>query len=52
MDREKVLEKEMVKAADSEPASFRPPSGDTAVAGCNTNGESDVEALLAKLRAL
>lgn len=52
MDRERVLEKEAVKAVESEPAAFPPSSGDAAVSSCGTNGESDVEALLAKLRAL
>lgn len=52
MDREGVLEKEMAKAAGSEPAAFPPASRDAAVGSSCTSAESDVEALLAKLRAL
>lgn len=52
LERERVLDKETVKAVESEPAAFQPTSGDAALSSCSTNGESDVEALLAKLRAL
>ncbi|CAF99770.1 unnamed protein product [Tetraodon nigroviridis] len=52
VDREKVSEKETGKAVDPEPAAPSPTSGDAPVGSRSTNGESDVEALLAKLRAL
>lgn len=52
LDRERVLEKETVKVAEREPEAFQPTPGDGAVSSCSTNGEPDVEALLAKLRAL
>lgn len=58
LDRERVMERETVKAAKKEmevgadPPAFQLTSTDAAVSSCNTNGESDVEALLAKLRAL
>lgn len=52
LERERVLGKETVKVVESEPAAFQPTSGDAALSSCTTHGESDVEALLAKLRAL
>lgn len=52
LDRERASEREAAKEAEHEPAAFRPTSGDAALSSCSTNGESDVEALLAKLRAL
>lgn len=58
LDRERVIERETVKPTEKEieveaerPA-FQPSSTGAAVSSCGTNGESDVEALLAKLRAL
>lgn len=58
LDRERVTERETVKAAkkemevEADPLAFQLTSIDAAVSSCSTNGESDVEALLAKLRAL
>ncbi|CAJ1049539.1 protein diaphanous homolog 3-like isoform X2 [Xyrichtys novacula] len=58
MDRERVVEREMVKPiekeaeVEAEPPAFQSTSNSAAVSICSTNGESDVEALLAKLRAL
>uniref|UniRef100_UPI0037E855E0 protein diaphanous homolog 3-like n=1 Tax=Semicossyphus pulcher TaxID=241346 RepID=UPI0037E855E0 len=58
LDRERVVAREMVKPAaiemevEAEPSAFQPTSTAAAVSSCSTNGESDVEALLAKLRAL
>ncbi|XP_051234218.1 protein diaphanous homolog 3-like isoform X3 [Dicentrarchus labrax] len=58
LDRERVVEREMVKPTEkemeveAEPPAFQPTSTVAAVSSCSTNGESDVEALLAKLRAL
>lgn len=54
--RERVMEREMVKATEKEvegePTAFQLTSSSAAVSSCTTNGESDVETLLAKLRAL
>ncbi|XP_050930310.1 protein diaphanous homolog 3 [Lates calcarifer] len=58
LDRERVVEREMVKLTEkemevgAESLAFQPSSSGAAVSSCSTNGESDVEALLAKLRAL
>ncbi len=62
LDRERVVEREAVKLTEkqreveAEPPSFQPSfqpsSTGAAVSSCTTNGDSDVEALLAKLRAL
>ncbi|XP_059208190.1 protein diaphanous homolog 3-like [Centropristis striata] len=58
LDRERVVERETVKPTEKEmevearPPAFQPSSTGAAVSSCSTNGESDVEALLAKLRAL
>lgn len=58
LDRERVMERETVKPTEkeieveAEPLAFQPSSTGAAVSSCGTNGESDVEALLAKLRAL
>lgn len=58
LERERVMERGTVKAAKKEmevkadPPAFQLTSVGTAVSSCSTNGESDVEALLAKLRAL
>ncbi|XP_039988200.1 protein diaphanous homolog 3-like isoform X2 [Xiphias gladius] len=58
LDRERVVERETVKLSEKEveveaqPPAFQPSSTGAAVSSCSTNGESDVEALLAKLRAL
>eukprot|EP00066_Takifugu_rubripes_P005695 XP_003969938.1 PREDICTED: protein diaphanous homolog 3 isoform X1 [Takifugu rubripes] len=52
LERERVLDGETVKVVESDPAAFQPTSRDAALSSCSTNGESDVEALLAKLRAL
>ncbi|KAM9366254.1 protein diaphanous homolog 3-like [Symphorus nematophorus] len=58
LDRERVVEREVVKPTqkevevEAEPPAFQPTSTVAAVSSCSTNGESDVEALLAKLRAL
>ncbi|XP_076586660.1 protein diaphanous homolog 3-like [Chaetodon auriga] len=50
LDRERVVEREMVKPTEKAmEVDAEPPA---AVSSCSTNGESDVEALLAKLRAL
>ncbi|XP_042341662.1 LOW QUALITY PROTEIN: protein diaphanous homolog 3-like [Plectropomus leopardus] len=57
-DRERVVERETVKPPEkemevkAEPPAFQPSSTRAGVSSCSTNGESDVEALLAKLRAL
>nr|XP_046246890.1 protein diaphanous homolog 3-like isoform X4 [Scatophagus argus] len=58
LDRERVVERETVKQTEkemeveTEPPAFQPTSTGAAVSCCSTNGDSDVEALLAKLRAL
>lgn len=57
MDRERVVEREAIKTAEKEKAEaetpvFQPSTSGPAISNCGTNGESDVEALLAKLRAL
>ncbi|XP_073319852.1 protein diaphanous homolog 3-like [Pagrus major] len=59
LDRERVVERVTVKPNEKEteveaqPPAFQPASTSAAVSSsCGTNGESDVEALLAKLRAL
>ncbi|XP_030271041.1 protein diaphanous homolog 3 isoform X2 [Sparus aurata] len=59
LDRERVVEKVPVKPIEKEmeveaqPPAFQPTSTGAAVSSsCGSNGESDVEALLAKLRAL
>lgn len=58
LDRERVVEREAVKLTEkqreveAEPPSFQLSSTGAAVSSCSTNGDSDVEALLAKLRAL
>lgn len=58
LDRERVVERETVKPTEkereveAEPPAFQPSSTCAADSSCTTNGESDVEALLAKLRAL
>ncbi|XP_029282034.1 protein diaphanous homolog 3-like isoform X2 [Cottoperca gobio] len=58
LNRERVFEREKVKPTEKEmevetdPPAFQPSSTANAVSSCSTNGESDVEALLAKLRAL
>ncbi|KAK5874149.1 hypothetical protein PBY51_019122 [Eleginops maclovinus] len=58
LDRERVVDRETVKKTEKEmevvkePPSRKLSSTDAAVNSCSTNGESDVEALLAKLRAL
>ncbi|XP_044051300.1 protein diaphanous homolog 3-like [Siniperca chuatsi] len=57
LDRERAVERETVKnekemEVEAEPPAFQPSSTGAAVNSCSTNGESDVEALLAKLRAL
>ncbi|KAM7424347.1 hypothetical protein PAMA_000608 [Pampus argenteus] len=55
LDRERVVERETVKltanemGVEAEPQAFHPSSAGATVSSC---GESDVEALLAKLRAL
>ncbi|XP_049903621.1 protein diaphanous homolog 3-like isoform X1 [Epinephelus moara] len=57
-DRERVVERETVKSTGremevkAEPLASQPSSTGAAVSSCSANGESDVEALLAKLRAL
>lgn len=57
-ERERVIERGLVKAAEretevgAEPPAFQPTSAGAAVSSCSANGESDVEALLARLRAL
>ncbi|XP_008273742.1 protein diaphanous homolog 3 [Stegastes partitus] len=58
LNRERVVEAEMVRVTEKEtdveadaPA-FQPSSSGPAVSSCGTNGDSDVEALLAKLRSL
>lgn len=58
-DRERVIERRMVKAAEpeveAEPPAFPPTpaaAATNAAGGCGANGVSDVETLLAKLRAL
>ncbi|XP_054869567.1 protein diaphanous homolog 3-like isoform X2 [Amphiprion ocellaris] len=57
LNRERVVEAEMVKVTEKEPeveadTPASQPSSGPAVSSCGTNGESDVEALLARLRAL
>ncbi|CAK6965931.1 protein diaphanous homolog 3-like [Scomber scombrus] len=58
LERERVVDREMVKPTvkemgiEAEPPAFQPSSTGATVSSCSTNGESDVEALLAKLRAL
>ncbi|XP_068435700.1 protein diaphanous homolog 3-like isoform X2 [Clinocottus analis] len=58
LDRERVVERETArplekeKEVEAEPPAFRPPPAGVAVSERSTNGESDLEALLAKLRAL
>lgn len=58
LDRERVVERETVKPnekakeVEAEPPAFQPTSAGAAVSSCSSNGESDLEALLAKLRAL
>lgn len=58
LDRERVIEKETVRVAEkkmeieTEPPALQVTSSGAVVSSCSTNGESDVEALLAKLRAL
>lgn len=58
LDSDRVMDRETVKVAENEiqveaePLAFLPTSTDAAVSGFSTNGESDVEALLARLRAL
>ncbi|KAM7405962.1 hypothetical protein PAMP_000371 [Pampus punctatissimus] len=58
LDRERAVERETVKLTanemrvEAEPQAFHPSSAGATVSSCSTNGESDVEALLAKLRAL
>ncbi|XP_067352242.1 protein diaphanous homolog 3-like isoform X2 [Channa argus] len=58
LEREKVVEREAVKPTEREmeveaaPLAFQSSSTGAAVSSCSANGESDVEALLAKLRAL
>lgn len=58
LDRERLVERDTVKQnekemeVEAEPPAFQPTSTGAAVSSCSTNGESDVEALLAKLRAL
>lgn len=58
LDRERVVERETFKlmakemGVEAEPPAFQPSSAGATVSSCSTNGESDVEALLAKLRAL
>lgn len=58
LDRERVVERETVKLTENkmeveaEPPAFQPSSTAAAVSSCSSNGESDLEALLAKLRAL
>uniref|UniRef100_UPI003AADB6B9 protein diaphanous homolog 3-like n=1 Tax=Centroberyx gerrardi TaxID=166262 RepID=UPI003AADB6B9 len=57
-DRERAVEREREKAMEkaveieAQPAAFQPSSTGTTIGGSSTNGESDVEALLARLRAL
>ncbi|KAL7406367.1 hypothetical protein ABVT39_018740 [Epinephelus coioides] len=57
-DRERVVERETVKSTGgemevkAEPLASQASSTGAAVSSCSANGESDVEALLAKLRAL
>ncbi len=58
LDRERVVERETVRLtvketeAEAEPPACQPSPTVAPVSSCSTNGESDVEALLAKLRAL
>ncbi|XP_034723820.1 protein diaphanous homolog 3-like isoform X3 [Etheostoma cragini] len=60
LDRERVVERETVKltenkmGVEAEPPAFQHSSTATAaaVSSCSSNGESDLETLLAKLRAL
>ncbi|XP_034536454.1 protein diaphanous homolog 3-like isoform X1 [Notolabrus celidotus] len=51
MDRERVVERELLRSAEREVVEVEAEPS-TAAVSCGTNGESDVEALLAKLRAL
>lgn len=57
-ERERLIERGPVKAAvretevGAEPPAFPPTSAGAAASSCSANGESDVEALLARLRAL
>nr|XP_054588378.1 protein diaphanous homolog 3 isoform X2 [Nothobranchius furzeri] len=58
LERNRGVEREMVKVTEkeleveAENPSLQPSSSGPAVSSCNTTAESDVEALLAKLRAL
>ncbi|XP_055363407.1 protein diaphanous homolog 3-like isoform X2 [Betta splendens] len=52
IERERETPKRREKEAGAEPPCFQPSSTGAGVSSCGTNGESDVEALLAKLRAL
>ncbi|XP_054467235.1 protein diaphanous homolog 3-like [Anoplopoma fimbria] len=58
LGRERVVERETVKPpeketeVEAEPPAFQSSSAGTPGSGCSTNGESDLEALLARLRAL
>ncbi|XP_075934011.1 protein diaphanous homolog 3-like [Anarhichas minor] len=58
LDRERVVERETVKPPEkemqleAEPPAFQTSSAGAAVSDCSTKGESDLEALLARLRAL
>lgn len=58
LDRERVVERQTLKpmekgiVVEAEPLGLQQPSSGAPVSSCCTNGESDVEALLAKLRAL
>ncbi|XP_037607789.1 protein diaphanous homolog 3-like isoform X2 [Sebastes umbrosus] len=58
LDRERVVERETIKPTEkmteveAELPASQPSSTGAAVSSCSTNGESDLEALLARLRAL
>ncbi|XP_031702229.1 protein diaphanous homolog 3 [Anarrhichthys ocellatus] len=58
LDRERVVERETVKPPEkemqleAEPPAFQTSSAGAAFSDCSTKGESDLEALLARLRAL
>ncbi|XP_034437174.1 protein diaphanous homolog 3-like isoform X3 [Hippoglossus hippoglossus] len=58
LDRERVVERQTVKVTEremyveAEPPGLQTSSAGASVSSCGSNGESDVEALLAKLRAL
>ncbi|XP_074470746.1 protein diaphanous homolog 3-like isoform X2 [Sebastes fasciatus] len=58
LDRERVVERETIKPTEkmteveAEVPASQPSSTGAAVSSCSTNGESDLEALLARLRAL